>query len=154
MSAPVDPCDVRRVARWLRRALPALDPCDAESLAGEAVWVHGPRALAATAAKRDAIDLLRRTHGRNLDRPAPLPVTDLPERGGLDPGYAEVESADAVDRMLAHLPTREAHVLRALHLDGQTGVQVAAELGVSPSMVTRIGRRALLRARQHAGALA
>ena len=89
-----------------------------------------------------AVDELRRLTGwRRRTRVAVVPVApeDM-EQSGVEPGFEAVESADVLARKLHRLRPRDQMITLRL-ASGFTGSEIAAGLGVSPSIVSVALRR-------------
>lgn len=75
------------------------------------------------------------------------PVGQPPERPVADPGFAAVDDADGVERLLRDLPVRMRAVLVLRYVDGLTEAQIAERLGISAGTVKSQASRALARLR-------
>jgi len=64
-------------------------------------------------------------------------------------GFDVVVNAMAVERLLAALTPLEMQIVRSIHIDGMTIVELAKRLGYSRRHVTRLHRAAMLRLRDH-----
>ena len=121
------------------------EECEAAAL--ERLARHWPRirrdpAKAYAVGRGAALDELRRLTGwRRRTKVAVVPVApeDI-EQAGVEPGFEAVESADVLERKLRRLRPRD-QVITLRLASGLTGREVAAGLGVSPSIVSVALRR-------------
>jgi RNA polymerase sigma factor (sigma-70 family) len=88
--------------------------------------------------------------GDHENAPDLVRLTPLNEEFGIvlnsvrDPEVgADVDAIDAVEQWLRKLPRRHAEVCRRYYIDGKTQAEVAGEMGVSQSEITRIHRQSL-----------
>jgi DNA-directed RNA polymerase specialized sigma24 family protein len=124
-----------------------LDEADGISLAAEA-WAADPDFWHMPTVRR-CIDEARYRQGRNRQHCPPIPVdlVDL-DCPFMESGFARVEDADEVDRLLVRLPHRDALILRAWLMEGFTQAEIGAALGVSASRVTNFCTAARQRLRE------
>ena len=121
------------------------EECEAAAL--ERLTRHWPRvrrdpSKAYAVGRGAALDELRRLTGwRRRTRVNVVPVApeDI-EQPGVEPGYEVVEAADLLARKLHRLRPRD-QVITLRLASGFTGREVAAGLGVSPSIVSVALRR-------------
>ena len=121
------------------------EECEAAAL--ERLTRHWPRvrrdpSKAYAVGRGAALDELRRLTGwRRRTRVNVVPVApeDM-EQPGVEPGYEVVEAADLLARKLQRLRPRD-QVITFRLASGFTGREVAAGLGVSPSIVSVALRR-------------
>ncbi|HEY8493406.1 MAG TPA: SigB/SigF/SigG family RNA polymerase sigma factor [Myxococcota bacterium] len=71
--------------------------------------------------------------------------------GGDDPGYARVERAADLDRLLGCLSDLEREVIRLRFREDMVQRDIGARLGISQMQVSRILRRAIASLQQHSG---
>ena len=121
------------------------EECEAAAL--ERLARHWPRirrdpSKAYAVGRGAALDELRRLTGwRRRIRVAIVPVApeDM-EQPGIEPGYEVVEAYDVLARKLKRLRPRD-QVITLRLASGSTGREIAAGLGVSPSIVSVALRR-------------
>ena len=111
---------------------------EAESAALEAFVRRSPTTTleAFRAGRSAALDELRRlSHGRSSHRPI---LVGMAEHGCIEPGYEQVDAAVTLASVLRReVRPRQQRVLAQV-ADGDTGVEIAADMGVWPSEVSRM----------------
>ncbi|RKQ90815.1 RNA polymerase sigma factor (sigma-70 family) [Solirubrobacter pauli] len=166
MAAITPPTELERLAHerdglvaWLAREFAqALSIEDAEDIVSEALpGLANDPSLPATgrrrrvylrrALQRDAIDELRRRHGRALrdgprqllplERAVALADPSAAPEQHLEEQQAAVERQAVVGRTMARLRPEDAEVLRLKYLEGRAPDEIAAELGITRTQYER-----------------
>ncbi len=79
------------------------------------------------------------------------PTLESEEISFCDTSYDDVENKVFLTELLQELTAKERNILLAHYWDGKTQMQIAAELGLSQTQISRLEKNALLRLKRLAG---
>jgi RNA polymerase sigma-70 factor (sigma-E family) len=96
-------------------------------------------------AQRTMLNLFLNRRRRRID----IPVETVPDRGREDAGFAAVDAASAVRRLLAGLPPKQRAAIALRYVADMPDDQIGALLGCSPQTVRSQVSRGLAALREH-----